>query len=241
MAKRPTKAPATVERFRIHAETSMEHMGFVLAELTKMGLQNVGYELVTDVLTFRTKNGPRKVHEIRGVDLLREFLQGTASFTMAQLIKHFAANDRPASTADNAIRALIKEGAIKRLSMGNYQRAGVKALPAPKEKKLRRERNRYEINNRDTILKRIKGRTKFTLKELRDHFANIKRNPKSISPLITKLAQAKIITLIEPGTYAWGKVKKKKVAKKTPTAMRKKRGAGADVTQASSPLEQTNG
>jgi hypothetical protein len=51
MAKTP---PATVERFRIHAETSKEQMGDVLAELTKMGLLNIGYELVTDVLTFRT-------------------------------------------------------------------------------------------------------------------------------------------------------------------------------------------
>ncbi len=39
----------------------MEQMGFVLAALTKMGLENIGYELITDVHQF--KDG-RKVHEV---------------------------------------------------------------------------------------------------------------------------------------------------------------------------------
>ena len=169
MAKTP---PATVDRFRIHAETSKEHMGHVLAELTKMGLANIGYELVTDVMTFRSKNGPRKVH------------------------------------------------------------AGVKALPAPKGKRPTHVGPRQEISNKDVLLKRIKGRAKFTVGELQDHFTNIKRNPKSVSPITSKLAQAKIITLIELGTYAWGK---KKIAKKK--QVRKKR----DAPVASPSLEKTNG
>jgi len=152
MAKTP---PATAERFRIHAESSMEHMGFVLAELTKLGLQNVGYELITDVVTFR-KNGARK------------------------------ASAAPAS-------------------------------PVPK-KRLRRE-----IKNKDVILKRIKGRASFTLKELRDHFMNIGRNPVSISPLVDQMLKANLVTRLDAGVYAWGKVKKKKAAKKTVVAVKKKR------------------
>ncbi len=238
MAKTPA---ATVERFVIHAETSKDHMGHVLAELTKMGLQNVGYELVTDIVTFKN-NGPRKLHEVTGNDFAREFVQENASFAAIQLVNHFKANDRTDGMAYKALRALVQEGAVKKLSPGNYQRAGVKALPAPKKETPGRggSRNVYEIGNKNVILKRIKGRATFTLKELRDHFENIRRNPKSVSPIATKLAQAKVITLIEPGTYAWGKVKKKKVAKKTRPVIRKKRGAGADVTQASA-VEKTNG
>src|SRR6267378_4217383 len=131
MAKTPH---ATVDRFRIHAETSKEQMGDVLAELTKMGLANIGYELVTDVLTFRSKNGPRKVHEVTGDDFARAFVQENASFAAIQLVNHFKANDRTDGMAYKAIHNLVQEGAIKKLSPGNYQRAGVKALPAPTPK-----------------------------------------------------------------------------------------------------------
>src|SRR6266850_6612103 len=116
------KAPATVDRFRIHAETSKEHMGHVLAELTKMGLLNIGYELVTDVLTFRSKSGPRKVHEVTGISFARAFVQENASFTAIQLANYFKQHDRNASSAYTAIRDMLKDGEIKRLSVGNYQR-----------------------------------------------------------------------------------------------------------------------
>src|SRR6267142_3546962 len=96
MAKTP---PATVDRFRIHAETSKEHMGHVLAELTKMGLANIGYELVTDILTFRSKNGPRKMHEVTGDDFARAFVKENASFAAIQLVRHFEENDRTSASA----------------------------------------------------------------------------------------------------------------------------------------------
>jgi len=230
MAKTP---PATVDRFRIHAETSKEHMGHVLAELTKMGLANIGYELVTDVLTFRTKSGPRKVHEVNGDDFARAFVKENASFAAIQLVNHFKENDRTDRMAYKALRALVKEGAIKKLSLGHYQRAGVKALPAPKPSAPKGRGGavrRHEIGNKEVILTRIKGRRRFTLKELRDHFANIRRNPKSISPIISALSHVKLITKLEGGVYAWGK---KKIAKKK--EVRKKRDASV-----ASP-EQTNG
>src|SRR5258707_11800808 len=109
MAKTP---PATVDRFRIHAETSKEHMGHVLAELTKMGLANIGYELVTDVLTFRSKNGPR---EVTGDDFARAFVQENASFAASQLVRHFQENDRTSASAHKVIRLLLDAGEIKKL------------------------------------------------------------------------------------------------------------------------------
>jgi hypothetical protein len=233
------KTPATVERFVIHAETSKDDMGHVVAELIKRGLTNVGYELITDVVTFR-KNGARKAHDVTGNDFARAFLKENASFAAIQIVKHFQANDRTDGMAYKAIRELVKEGALKKLGPGNYQRAGVKALPAPKGKRPATHTGpRQEIGNKDVILKRIKGRRRFTLRELREHFANIKRNPHSVSPIISKLFHAKLVTQIEDGVYAWGNVKTKKVAKKIQAAVRKKRDA--PVAQASSPLERTNG
>jgi hypothetical protein len=235
MAKTPA---ATVERFVIHAETSKDGMGHVLAELTKMGLANVGYELITDVVTFR-KNGGRKAHDVTGTEFARAFIKENASFAARTLVNHFKANDRTDGMAYKAIRDLVQEGALKKLGPGNYQRAGVKALPAPKGKRAGTHVGpRQEIANKDILLKLIKGRAKFTLKEVRNHFASIKRNPHSVSPIITKLARAKIVTMIEPGTYAWGNVKKKKVVKKTPAAVRKKRDA---VVAQSSSEGTTNG
>ena len=208
-------------------------MGHIMAELIKLGLQNVGYELVTDVVTFR-KNGARKVHEVTGNDFAREYIQENASFASIELVNHFRGNGRTLASAHKAIRNLLQEGAIKKLSAANYQRADVKALPAPKGKRSATHVGpRHEIGNKEVILKRIKGRAKFTMKELRDHFSNIRRNPHSVSPIIAKLGQAGIVTVIEPGVYAWGK--KKKIAKKK--QVRKKRS----VPAASPQLEQTNG
>ena len=235
MAKTPV---ATVERFRIHAETSMEQMGHVLAELTRMGLQNVGYELITDIVTFKN-NGPHQTFDSTGPEEIIKFIEQHPTFNISEIVTAFKAMGRTAGSAYESVRALVKRKILVGLDPGNYQRAGVKALAASKKEMTRRggKHNVYEINNKDTILKRIKGRARFTVEELRDHFRSIKRNPKSVSPITSKLAQAKIITLIEPGTYAWGKVKSKKVANKTRAAVKKKRGAAA---QASS-LEQTNG
>src|SRR5882672_8716363 len=105
------KAPATEERFRIHAEASKDNMGHILAELTKLGLANIGYELVTDIVTFR-KNGPRKLHEVTGNDFARAFIKENASFAAIELVNHFKANDRTNVSAYKAIRYLLDEKLI---------------------------------------------------------------------------------------------------------------------------------
>jgi len=204
----------------------MEQMGHILAELTKLGLSNIGYELITDIVTFK-KNGPRKVHDVTIDAFAREFIAENASFGAIELVNHFRANDRPANSAYGAIRNLVQEGFLKKLSAGNYQRADVKALAPPKkptkDKALKRPANkarRYETKNEDVILKRIKGRSKFTVKELRDLFLNQRRNPKSVGPIVALLAQAKVITALGSGTYAWGKKVGKKVKPVTPAEKR---------------------
>lgn len=236
MAKTPT---TTVERYMIHVEASKDDMGHVVAEAIKRGLTNIGYELITDVETFR-KNGTRKPRGVTGNEFARAFLKDNASFAAIQLVNHFKANDLTDGMAYKAMHDLVKSGELKKLGPGNYQRAGVKALPAPKGKRPATHVGpRHEIGNKEVILKRIKGRARFTLAELRGYFSNTGRNPKSISPIVSKLFQAKLVTQLESGVYAWGKVKKKKVANRTPAAVKKKRAA--TVAHASQPLERTDG
>jgi hypothetical protein len=217
MAKQPA---ATVERFRISAETSKDAMGHILAELTKMGLQNIGYELITDIVTFR-QNGQRKPHNVTGDNFAREFIQQHEGFTTSELVDHFKKNERTPGSAYTSIRNLITQREIQRLSPGQYQRIEkLLALPAPSKAngkaKHRSKKARYEITNRDVILKRIKGRARFTVKELQDHFTNTRRNPKSVSAVIDKLLRDKAITRIESGVYAWSK-SAAKVKSRTPT------------------------
>jgi len=219
-------------------------MGHILAELTKLGLSNIGYELITDIVTFK-KNGPRKTAEpatTTAAEEIAEYIKEHPTFKIGDIVAFFKTMGRARGAAYEGVKALVKKKILVRLSPHNYQRADVKALapPAPKAigKKRRGQVAPYGISNKDLILKRIKGRAKFTTKELRDHFTNMRRNPVSISPIVDNLLKAKVITRIESGTYAWGKVKKKNVAKKTPVAVRKKRD---DVAEASSLEGTANG
>ena len=54
------KQPVITERFRISGaiDVSIGEAGALLAALTKMGFQNIGHELVTDVHTYK-RNGKR--------------------------------------------------------------------------------------------------------------------------------------------------------------------------------------
>lgn len=240
MAKTPT---TTVERFRLHVEASKDDMGHVMAEAIKRGLTNIGYELITDVETFR-KNGARKTFETSAAEEIAKYVNDHPTFPISDVIAAFEAEGRTAGAVYSGIKTLVEKKILVKLGKGNYQRVDVKTLAPPtggKTQTRTRPANkvqRYEISNKDVIIKQIKGRARFTIKELRDHFTNIRRTAASVSPIINKLFNAKVISRLEDGVYAWGNVKTKKVANKTPVAVRKKRDAQA--AQASS-VERTNG
>jgi hypothetical protein len=194
------KEPETIDRYRIFAETSMEQMGFVLAALTRMGLQNISYELITDVNRFKTKE--RKVHEVSAEDLAAAFVKENARFKSSDLVAHFKAAGREATSAYYGIKKLTDANVIRKSVGGEFVR--VEALPAPAKAVKTRPANpvrRFEVLNKDLIADAIKGRKQFTMAELRDVFAKEGRNEKSISPILTGMIAAKRIKAVSPGQY----------------------------------------
>lgn len=207
MAKRPIM---TVDRFRIFAETSSESMGPLLAQLTRMGLENIGYELITDIRTF--KNAPRAVYEGgTGEEFAMAWIKDNPTFRVRDLAHYFKEKGRPASSAHYIARTLADKKAIRSLGGGNYQSAEVKALghakkdkpsPAkPASKRVGKASPRYETPNYDVLLAYIQGRDTLKTAEASRYLEEQGRNAKSASPMISRMASQGLLKLIEPGHY----------------------------------------
>jgi hypothetical protein len=127
------KLPVLRDRFRIICEADATLMGQLLAHMTRMGVKDISYELLTDVRTFRN-NGPRKVHDVTAKQLVLNYLAEHPTFAIGNLMTVFKAAGRPASAAYGAVHVLVDDKVLNKLGGGNYQRADVKALTATKGK-----------------------------------------------------------------------------------------------------------
>lgn len=209
------KKPETREVYRIHGETSKEEFGEYLAVLTKMGMQNIGYELVTEVATFKQRrqsgNGGETA-SLNNEQVARAWIEKNPSFAAKDLVAHFDAVGRHPASAYQAMRNLMEARFLSRSAPGKYHLATMKALPPPASvpmvKKAKAAKKaakakagkppkyprghapRLEIGNAIFLWNQIKNRKSFNLSLLKDRFLADGRNPKSISPIITKLAQA---------------------------------------------------
>lgn len=208
------KEPETIDRYRIFAETSMEQMGFVLAALTKMGLGNISYELITDVNRF--KNKERKVHEVSAEDFAAAFVKQNARFKSSDMVAHFKAAGREASSAYYGIKKLTDANVVRKSVGGEFVR--VEALPAPVKTRPANPVHRFGVLNKDVIANAIKARKQFTMRDLKEVFAKEGRNDKSISPILTGMVAAKQIKIVSPGHYL---VLAKPVKKKLTTEQRR--------------------
>ena len=75
------KQPETQDHYRIHADNiQFEGLGVVLAALARLGIINVTYELVTDILAYKV---PSRVFEIDAIDLARTFIKQHCRKTIA--------------------------------------------------------------------------------------------------------------------------------------------------------------
>lgn len=196
--------PETSDRFRIFAETSSEEMGPLLAQLTRMGLQNIGYELITDVVRFNQNE--RVKHDTGAEEFALSFLTNNPTFKVLDLVRHFEADDRPGNGAYSVVRRLVEKELVVKLGPGNYQRADVKAIAAPavKEKETHTRRGkspRYEVSNETLLLKYIRGKKRVTVQQAGAYLEGEGRNKKSASPLIGKFAKDGLLKQIEPGNY----------------------------------------
>lgn len=195
------KQPETIDRFRIFAETSSEAMGPLLAQLTRMGLENIGYELITDVRRFQA-NGSRKMHDISVEEHAALFIKDHPTFKAGELVKHFEAAERHKSGAYTAMRAMVESGSLIKLGNGNYRRADVKAIAPPAEKTRRGQSPRYDVSNDDLLLKYIRPRKSVSVADAGLFLEREGRNKNSASPIISRFTKAGLLKLIEPGLYS---------------------------------------
>lgn len=228
------KQPVTRDRYRLHAETSMEEFGSVLAELTKMGLQNIGYELITDVRSFTT-NPPRTAHDVKAEDFILSYIDQNPTFVIKDLIKKFRDDGRTDGAGYTGVRILVEKGVLKKLGPGNYQHTNVKSLPAPKPsaktkpptpKTKRGQGRRYEIGNREFLFSILGDRKKFKTSDFNDAFEKDGRPTKSISSVIAQLTSDKVFKKLGEGAYEVNdKHKKSKKKSAAPVAAASMNGA----------------
>lgn len=234
------KTPETRDRYRIHAETSLEQMGYVLAAFTKMGLDNIGYELITDVAKYKEK-APRANHKTTSAELIREYVKENATFPISDMIKHFKVNNRTEGAAAVAVSVMVKNGELKKLGGGNYQSAKVKALPAPakkaktvKTRETSEPRARYDVSNKEIILRYLFGRNQISAAALVEYFKQNERQPKSVGAVLTMLGHQKILK--NRGQGVWDVTAK---GIKAATAARS--AVTGPVQPAEAHMEQANG
>lgn len=199
----PAKPPATVDRFKLSCEVEVSDLGAIIAQLTKMGLTNLHFELMTDVLNFRKKAN----HDIKASEFLRPWLADHPTFKAREAIKLFRDDGRTDGAGYSALRELTDEGVLKKLGEGNYARADVKAIAAPKkkakpDKPAAPDRTRYAVPNPALIMrvaKRHKGT--FTSKQMKKAFEKDGRPTGSVAPALTDLLGKKAIKRVGEGEY----------------------------------------
>jgi hypothetical protein len=210
MAKLP-KASQTWDTFRIHGDTNIDGVGHLLKALILMGAENVGYELITNIPVYKQNNG--KKHEVSGLDFAMTWIKDHPKFEILELAKHFEANGRSNTTAYTTAKALTENGTLSKLGPKSYQLGGIKALPAPakaplpapaaKPPKTRKKGKtpRYDISNRDLILRRIGTEDEFSVNALTELFEQHGRPRNSVSALLTKFAHEKLVSPLGEGRH----------------------------------------
>lgn len=133
MAKQPTAR----DRFRIIAEISEDMLGPVLSVLTRMGITDVGYELLTDIRTFQKNESaaaPRRRFEISGKAEILKLFETDEVVTLTFARQAFELAKRTPTSVSPLLDDLLKEGIIERVAPGQYRRIKL-ALPAPQKAK----------------------------------------------------------------------------------------------------------
>lgn len=203
------KPPVTVDRFKLSCECEVTDLGAIIAQLTKMGLTNLHFELMTDVATFRQKTN----HAIKAADFLTGWIKDHPTFKAAEVIQAFKADGRTAGSGYSGLRDLVDANILKKLGEGNYARADVKAIapPAKKAKKAKKAKPQKPVNSHQmryvvpnpALIMRIAKRKKghFTVADIKAAFEKDGRPPSSASPAIKDLLDKKSIKRIADGEY----------------------------------------
>jgi hypothetical protein len=227
------KLPPT-NHFTLHVDVTVAGYGPVKEALASFGdaIIDVRDELVTTILTYRQK----QTHDVSAEQFLREWIKDHPTFGASEAVKHCREAGRTNGAAYTALRVLAEKGELKKLGPGNYQRADVKALAAPKKKAKatpkKIERERHEIDHREFILRYARqhgGRV--SRSKLMAYFEAHDRKAASAGGALNVLVARKMLKQLGDGEYILlAKGGAKPPAPKKPAP---KKGNGAAVVEAS--------
>jgi hypothetical protein len=176
----------------LSAPTPKAMLGEAVAALTKLGLSEVHFELMTDVPAFARNNSG---HEIKATDFLEAFIADHPTFSQKDVTAAFKADGRLPSASYYAMTKLLEQGSIKKLDDdGNYSRADIKQIEAPKKEKTKEKpaRDHFDVDHREFILRYARQHNgRFSLAKLREHFVKNKRKPASIGGAVHYLLTTK--------------------------------------------------
>lgn len=161
-------------------------MGPLLAQLTKMGLENIGYELITDVVSFKTRNTDNRA-------VIMEWIGDRHEFQLAELRKMFRDQGRAASSVDYTMKMLVQDGTLVPLGDGHYRRSDPQ-LPAPAQQRperasVDRRAPQYTTSNRALMWSVIGKRKTFEVSLLRERFREEGRPLSSLYSQLSKLTK----------------------------------------------------
>jgi hypothetical protein len=193
------------ERFKISCEVEIVDLGETIATLTRMGFDNITFDMITDVRSF-ARNAPPK-DGINSVEFLRKWTETNPTFKAIDAVKFFETDGRSKGAAYPAMSALVDEGFLKKLGPAQYSRADVKHIAPPKKKtetKIAKQatQHKFEINAEAALLsigRRNHG--KFTSELAKKHFSVQGRKPTGVGPCINKLMKDKLIRRTDTGSY----------------------------------------
>jgi hypothetical protein len=192
--------PEPIDYFNVNVlRVSKEKLGDLLAMLAKEGF-DARPELVTDIPAFAQRTN----HDIKSEDFLAAWVKDHPTFRAKQAVKAFREDGRTNGAAYTALRVMSENGTLKKLGDGNYARADVKHLSAPKKaaKVVPKTKKQYDITNGEFILRygrRHHGR--FNIVGVKETFAKDERNVASVHPTLSDLVSAKRIKKVGDGQY----------------------------------------
>lgn len=181
-----------IERFRISIETDVSNLGPIMAQLAKMeGATVTGNELITDVRRFVQ----RDVNGIKAQDFLAAWIKDHPTFTTSDAASAFEADGRNKTSIYGALKALTEKGVLKKLTEGNYARADVKHIAAPKKKRVAKGPPKtFDKRGEDVVLsyaKRNHGR--FNTAKLVEIFEREGRARNSVYASIDALIKQRVV------------------------------------------------
>ena len=204
------KQPETKDRYRIQADNiPLEGLGVVLAALARVGINNVQYELVTDILAYKA---PPRVFETDAIEVARTFIKQHHTFKACELTTVFEQERRSQASGFSVIRRLVELGELRKLGGGHYQSTDVKALAAPEEAakppqesepedSTAATKKRYSVSNIDLVWNGIKRRSKASRQEMTQILVDGDRPKSSVNSLTAKLVERGKLMALGEGWY----------------------------------------